>query len=45
MKPWRALAGLVGCLAFAVVWATRLRRRSARIQADEARMKPTPVVY
>jgi MYXO-CTERM domain-containing protein len=44
-RPWPALVGAVALLALAVAWRTRLRRRSARIQADEARMEPIPVVY
>jgi hypothetical protein len=44
-RPWHALVGVVALLALAAAWRTRLRRRGARIAADEARMEPTPVVY
>jgi hypothetical protein len=37
--------GLVAIAALAAMWRTRLRRRGARVAADEARMRPTPVVY
>jgi hypothetical protein len=44
-QPWQALVGVLALLALTVAWRTRLRRRGARIQADEARMEPIPVVY
>ncbi len=43
--PWLALAGALALLALAAAWRTRLRRRGTRIEADEARMEPIPVVY
>jgi MYXO-CTERM domain-containing protein len=44
-RSWPALVGTLALVALALAWRTRLRRRSARIQADEARMEPIPVVY
>ena len=43
--PWYGLVGLMAVVALAAVWRRRLRRRGARIAADEARMEPRPVVY
>jgi hypothetical protein len=39
------LVGLAALLALAAARRARLRRRGARIAADEARMEPKPVVY